>query len=342
MKDPFVSIIIVNWNGGKVFSNCLDSVARLEYSSWELIVVDNGSSDSDFTIIKNSSIPKGKIKIIKNKSNVGFATANNQGFSESKGEYILLLNNDTKVSKDLLERLIERMKGDLEIGVIQPKIFLMDKKGYLDNAGSFLTRTGFLQHWGFGRKDSKEFDYEREIFSAKGACMLIRRAVIEKIGLFDSNFGSYFEESDFCYRVWFSGWKVIYYPKTYIFHKVGWTSKKMDQIFVNLHSTKNRIFSLFKNLETYNLFLIFLPHVFLVFLLGIYYLMRLQFGKSWMMTGAILWNIKNLRLLLESRNKIKRFRKFSDRDLFPRIMQDVSIFEMINHFKKVEDNFKRL
>src|SRR5690606_30578705 len=123
-----------------VFKNCLDSLNKLKYDNWELIVVDNGSSDGSEKLPMNYALPLSKYKLVKNKKNVGFAPANNQGLKFVKGKYVLLLNNDTKVPSDFLDKLIERMEKDKSIGALQPKIRMMDQKGHLDNAGSFLTK----------------------------------------------------------------------------------------------------------------------------------------------------------------------------------------------------------
>lgn len=334
-KKPLVSIIIVNWNGGEVFEKCLRSLSKLTYPNWELVVVDNGSNDGS----EKSKINK-KYKLVRNKKNLGFAEGNNIGFKYAKGKYILLLNNDTKVPTDLLDKLVDRMSEDNEVGVIQPKILLMDKPNYLDNAGSFLTMTGLLQHWGYMAKDSEEFNKEREIFSAKGACMLIRRNVIEKAGLFDSNFGSYFEESDFCWRVWLSGMKVVYYPATYIYHKVGFTSKKMNAVDITYNSNKNRIMSLIKNLDSKHIIIIFIPHLIFLILLSIYYFLRLQLNKVMTIWKAFAWNIFHIRSTLGKRQKIQKLRKISDGDLFKIVMVKTNIKEMFIHFTKVEKNFK--
>lgn len=339
MSKPLVSIIIVNWNGGEVFENCLKSLSKIDYPNWELIVVDNGSTDGSEKLPQNYKSPIRNYKLIKNKTNLGFALPNNQGYKRSKGRYILLLNNDTKVSPDFLNVLVEKMEKEKELGVVQPKIFVMDRPKYLDNAGSFLTRTGFLQHWGFGRKDGKEFNTEREIFSAKGACMLIRRELIEKTGLFDEEFVSYMEESDFCWRAWLLGYKVKYYPKTHIYHKVGMTSKRMSQIRINYHSMKNRIASLHKNLEIKNLLLILGLHTLLVCGLGFYYLLKLQLGKAGMIFKAILWDVRNLPKLTGKRKAVQKLRVKTDREIFESIMRKVNLRGMFSHFKKVEANF---
>src|SRR5260221_8789697 len=165
MSDPVVSIIVVNWNGESVLPDCLSSLTKLKYKRFELIVVDNGSNDKSIEILERYRSRFKNLKLVKNNLNKGFVDANNQAEKISKGEYVLLLNNDTKVSADLLNLLVARMESDSKIGVLQPKIYIMDNPKYLDNAGSFLTKIGFLRHWGFQKKDSIEFGQETKVFS---------------------------------------------------------------------------------------------------------------------------------------------------------------------------------
>ncbi len=339
--NPLVSVIIVNWNGGEIMRQCLESLSKIKYSNYELIIVDNGSTDGSENIAANFQFPISNFQLIKNKENLGFAKANNQGYKKTRGEYVLLLNNDTKVKGDFLSRLVTRMEEDYRIGVIQPKIYLMDRPGYLDNAGSFLTKIGFLQHWGFGQRDRKEFAKEREIFSAKGACMLIRREVIEKVGLFDNDFFSYFEESDFCWRVWLSGYKVIFYPGTVIYHKLGFTIRRLNVTWLNYHYYKNRICSLLKNLEVKNLLLILIPHIMISEFLFLIFLIRGQFSYSFMIKKAIIWNIWNLPEIYKKRKRIQKIRKLNDRELFRIIVQPINLVNFFGDFKRMEEDLKR-
>lgn len=338
VNSPLVSIIVVNWNGAKVLKNCLESISKIEYRNWELVVVDNGSTDQSNKLYESLKL-KNK-KIIKNEKNLGYAKANNQGFRKASGKYILLLNNDTKVKKDFLTILVSYLEKNPEVGVVQPKIALMDNPQLLDNSGAFLTSTGFLEHWGYMAKDSEEFNQTTQVFSTKGACMLIRKELVEKIGLFDEDFGSYFEETDFCWRVWLTGRRVIFYPKTKIYHKVGFSSKKQDQYFVNYHSNKNRFASLIKNLELSNLITIGGFHLFLNLTLSVYYLLKLQFNKSLMIWKAVGWNILNINTTLNKRFKIQKLRRKKDEEIFPIIMHKTDWNQMFNHFAKVEANFK--
>lgn len=334
-KIPFVSVIVVNWNGGEMFKQCLLSLSKIDYKNWELIVVDNGSKDGsdEYKFIRN------KFKIIKNKKNLGFAAANNIGLQKSVGDYILFLNNDTIVPANLLKVLVARIQKDKGVGVVQPKIRFMDNPKLLDNVGSYLTWTGFLTHLGFAAKDSPSFDKERIIFAAKGACMLVRRDVVEKVGLFDDDFISYFEESDFCWRVWLAGFKVLYCPSVSIEHKVGFTSERLAATEVNYHSFKNRLSSLIKNLSLFELFKMLTTHFLIIEALSLYYLCSLKFSKFWMIQKAIWWNIKNIHTLLIKRKLVQKLRVVSDKELFKYILKDFSISKMFSLFKKVESNF---
>lgn len=333
---PLVSIIIINWNGGKVLEDCLNYLSKIKYPNTELIIVDNGSTDGSLNFLKNQSI-----KLIKNHKNLGFAPANNQALKFCHGKYILLLNNDTKVHPIFLNLLVSKMESDPKIGVIQPKIFLMDKPGYLDNAGSFFTRIGFLEHWGFGRKDGSEFNVETEIFSAKGACMLIRKEVVNKVGLFDEDFFSYFEESDFCWRVWLAGWRIIYFPKTFIYHKLGFTIRRLNVGNLNFHYYKNRIASLIKNLEFKNLIIILPTHLLISIGIAVAFLIKLQPKNSWMIVKAIWWNLISVNKIIKKRQKVQSLRKLSDDIIFHKLMHPINWKQYFQDFKRIEEDIKR-
>jgi hypothetical protein len=338
-KIPKVSIIVTNYNGGQILIDCIESLKKIDYSNFEVVLVDNRSVDGSF---EKAISKKGNLNLIsyKNKVDLGFTGANNKGFELSSGDYILLLNNDTKVDRNLLKILVKKMESDPKIGAAQVKIKMMDVPNHLDNAGSFLTRTGFLVHWGFGKKDSKEFDKETIIFSAKGACLITRREIINKVGLFDSDFVSYIEETDFCWRVWLAGYKIYFFPQTYIWHKVGYTfSKQFNPVVVNYNSFKNRILCLYKNLETKNIFLILVPHLFIIIGLSVFYLSRLQFSKFSMIMKALWWNIKNFDESSKKRRIVQDMRVRSDDEIFKYIMKKFKVKEMFSHFLKVEANF---
>lgn len=322
-----VSIIIVNWNGGEIFRNCLKSLKKLKFNDYELIIVDNGSTDGTE-----------KLATIKNNKNLGFAGGNNQGFEKAHGKYIWLLNNDTLVQPNILNKFVDYMEKNPDVGVIQPKIRIMDRPTLLDNAGSFLTISGFLEHWGYLQKDGPEFNRKRDIFSAKGACLFARQDIIKKVGLFDPDFGSYFEETDFCWRVWLAGYRVQYCPVSEILHKVGFTSKRMNPIGTNYASFKNRLCSLIKNLEYKNFYIVAI-HLMLMKILAVYYLLRFQFDKSLMIWRAIWWNVLNLSNTLNKRKVVQKLRNKLDSEIFRKILVTWNIEKMFNHFLRAEKDF---
>src|SRR5258708_9727416 len=175
--SKLASIIIVNWNGKKHLETCLSSLQKQEYSPIEIIVVDNASSDDSVEYIRKH-FPK--TKIIINQENLGFAEANNIGYRQTKGEYIIFLNNDTRVEKNFLSELVKAIETDQQIGGAQSKILLMDEPDKLDSIGAFLTQAGFLYHYAVGKKDAPKYSYQIDLYSAKGACMIFKREVLKK------------------------------------------------------------------------------------------------------------------------------------------------------------------
>ncbi len=311
---PLVSIIIVNWNGIRWLPDCFGSLAKLEYKNYEIIFVDNASEDDSVEWIKKH-YPKTKILI--NKENVGFADANNIGYRKAKGEYVLFLNNDTRVTKTFLTELVNVLETDKTIGGAQSKIFLMDKPDTLDSVGAFLTPTGFLYHYGFGKKDQPKYDKQIDLYTAKGACMIFKREVLEKVAIdgniFDPDYFAYFEESDLCHRVWLSGRRIVYAYKSIIYHKMGATSSSMNNAFIQFHSFKNRIRTYIKNFEAPSLFTYVPLHIMFCQLYACVSFIEGKWSLAWAIERALLWNCVHLGHTLQLRNILqKRIRQVED------------------------------
>jgi GT2 family glycosyltransferase len=226
-----ISIIIVNFNTAKYVLDCLFSIYNSNFpkEDLEVIVVDNASKEE--LRIKNYEL---RIKLIKNKQNVGFAVANNQGIKQAKGEYILLLNPDTLVEKETLTTMIDFMEKNSRVGVTTCRINLSN--GELDDAchrGFPTPWRAFCQFSGLSAlfPDSlllngyhlgyKDLDKIHEIEAVAGAFMLIRRKVGEEVGWLDEDYFWYGEDLDFCYRVKQKGWKVMFVPTVKILHYKG-------------------------------------------------------------------------------------------------------------------------
>jgi GT2 family glycosyltransferase len=333
-----VSVIIVNYNGKEIIEECLSSILTQTYKNYEVVVVDNDSVDNSTEIIKNK-FPK--VTLIEEKYNHGFAGGNNIGYKYSSGEIIILLNNDTKVEIDYIEKFIKVFEEFPNCGAASSKIVLYDEPDILDGAGSFWTGYTMLYHTGYLKNANlEEFNKPYRVFSAKGASMITKREIIEKVGLFDSDFWHYYEEGDFCHRVINAGYDVYYYPKTTCFHKCGHSRvllNKEDLIFFS--NEKNRILSFLLNFRFPDVLFVIVKH--LVILIGIILLnlvskFKNKFNKMQnsqikevsiikMIFKSIFWNVINLKkTLIKRRNNPF---KGSEKDL---PSKKVSILKMIN------------
>lgn len=231
-----LSIIIVNYNSFSYLQKCLQSLYNSNFpgNQYEIILIDNASSDNSPQLIKKE-FPG--IKLISNKSNQGFARANNQGIEKSLGEYILLLNPDTVVSHNTLSRMAEYMDQNPETGVSTCRVEL--PSGSLDDAchrgfptpwrafchfsglGSLFPKSKFLNGYHLGYDN---LDKIHEIDSCVGAFMFIRKETGKKIGWLDEDYFWYGEDLDFCYRVRKSGMRVVFVPDVKIIHYKGISS----------------------------------------------------------------------------------------------------------------------
>lgn len=323
----FVSIIIVNWNGLRWLSDCLDSLAKQDYKNYEIIFVDNASEDGSVAWVKKH-YPK--TKIIVNKKNLGFADANNIGYRKAKGEYVLFLNNDTRVTKTFLTELVIVLESDERIGGAQSKILLMDKPDTLDSVGAFLTPTGFLYHYGFGKIDQPKYNKQIDLYTAKGACMIFKREVLEKVAIggdiFDPDYFAYFEESDLCHRVWLAGYRIVYAYKSMIYHKMGATSSSMDNAHIQYHSFKNRIRTYFKNFGSVRLWTCLPLHLAFCQMYAIVSYLRGNWALGWAIERAHIWNCVHLTHTLQLRNIIqKKIRQVEDRHFMRAISRTPSL-----------------
>ena len=220
--NPTVTIVIPTWNRRQDLLECLQSLSKVSYSPVEIVVVDNASEDNSATAVK-ATFPK--VKIIQLDRNVGAPASSNVGFNyaiKNLSDYVLRLDSDTIVSPNFLDFLITTGEAMPDVGIISPKILYFDQPNVIWYAGAD------AHPWHFGaineyknKKDEKVKDIPRLVDYAWGACMLIKRDVIEKTKGFDEDFFIYYEEVDFCKRVKELGYKLFYQPQAVIWHKVG-------------------------------------------------------------------------------------------------------------------------
>lgn len=318
-QSRLVSIIILNLNGRLHLKKCLESLAQIDYPNYEIILVDQGSNDDSIKFVKEN-YPQ--VKIIQSAENLGFAKGNNLGCQNAKGEYLLFLNNDTAVKADFLSILVEEAEKNPQIGALSPQILQLNAPTRLDCVGAFLTNSGFLYHFGFGKKaNNPKYQEKLAIFSVKGAAFFCRQSALQKTGLFDEDFFLYFEETDLCHRLWLCGFQIFYLPKSQVWHWGAATSQNFNNSFLQFHSFKNRILSLIKNLGVWELLKILPLHLFLcqVTALG-WLIVKRDLGLYFAIEKAFVWNFLNLSKTLKKRKRIqKEIRQVSDRLLMPQI-----------------------
>jgi len=239
-SNPTLSIIIVNYNTKDLLVQCLSSIFKhLVDLDFQIIVIDNYSQDES---VKEVEIRYPKVKLFANTTNKGFAKANNQGLREMGGEFALLLNPDTIVREEAIDKMVEFMKENDDVGILGPKIINPD--GSLQaSAFSYPTLIddiilGFHSNLFFTGKFISHYhsrlyhlpDHPFRVDWVSGACLMIRKKTIEDIGLLDERFFLFAEDLDWCLRAKNGGWKVIYFPRACIVHYGGQSTKKNLQI----------------------------------------------------------------------------------------------------------------
>jgi len=244
---PRVSILLVNFNGAKLLPQCLDSLPPLPDGNYEVILVDNGSTDESLEVLRRYPW----VRVIRSDRNLGFAGGNNLGLPLCSGEFVLLLNNDTILNGGFIDVLCAYLARRPEVAIVQGKMVLPRFGNALDVCGSFLTPFGFPYHYGFYKPDGPKYDRSYPVFSAKGACLMFRREIIEKVGgfLFDEDFFCYYEESDFCHRAWIAGFEVHFVNSPPIQHLMSGTAGGPHAAFVLKHYLRNMSWSLLANLS---------------------------------------------------------------------------------------------
>lgn len=209
-----VSIIILNWNGGEDILECLKSVKDIDYPDYEIIVVDNGSTDNSVERIRKS-FPN--IELIQNNKNLGFPEGNNVGIRAATGNYVMLLNQDTVVGRGLLKDLVEAIEIDENIGIVGPMILYYNEPDKIWCAGSKLN-FGYTSHIGKGLNKGL-FSKSCSVDYITGCAMLIKKEVIDKIGLLDPEYFLYSEDADFCLRAKKAGYQCVYVSSPSVWHK---------------------------------------------------------------------------------------------------------------------------
>ena len=237
MSSPRISVIIVNYNGKELLQKCLESLFKIDYNNFEVILVDNNSTDGSMEfVIKNHP----NVIVVKLDSNKGFAEPNNIGAKIAKGEYLLFLNNDTITTTNFISEMIKVLEKDEKIAICQS--LLLKPDGNIDSSGDFIDKMGIVYN------SKTKTDEIREISSARGACMLMRKKIFDKLGGFDEKFFFSFEDVDLGWRSWILGYKTVVVPQSIVYHSAGKTSSKLKSEAA-FHGLKNQLAMKITNFE---------------------------------------------------------------------------------------------
>lgn len=245
MSDrPKVSIVLVNYNGARDTLECIDSLSNITYPNYQIIVVDNASSDDSVSIMSQGGFPN--MTLLEAGDNLGFSGGNNVGirYALEKGtDYILLLNNDTIVTEDFLDKLVDSAKILENQAVITSKILYAGEPDTIWYAGGeFNEKTGRVSHTHIGQKNDRQ-EQLREVTFISGCCMLFSVDTFSRIGELEESFFLYCEDLEYCCRAREKGVRLYYEPRSVIYHKVSASTGKAStlSVYYTVRNTQNII-----------------------------------------------------------------------------------------------------
>lgn len=328
-----VSVIIPHFNGIDILRACLSTLYKNRFTEFETIVIDNGSVDGSQKYVKEN-FPQ--VILVENEENLGYAGACNQGMEISSLPYVLLLNNDTEMPENFLEEMLKAIEAAPQVGMVQPKIISIQDKRFFDYSGGAGGEMDILGYpFARGRIfDTVEMDhkqYERmakQVFWTSGCALLLRKSVIEKVGLLDEDFFAHQEEIDLNWRAQLAGFENRVTQKTHIFHYSGYTLRSDNQRKMYLNH-RNNLIMMIKNYS--------LPLLFFTFPI------RILFEMATVMADAAMWEGKRARAVLQSlyfiltnpifiwkkRKAVQKLRKVSDRAIIKNMYRGSIV---IDHF----------
>lgn len=317
---PKVSVLILTYNRTDLLKACLDSALKSDYPNLEFIISDNESSE-DIKGFIGENYSDNRIKVVRLKKNKGLTGGFNFGFKFCQGKYVMLLCNDTKIDKHGISKMVELAEADPEVGMVAPLVIQMRNLNFIHSAGSFLTNTGILYHYGvYQKKNNPKYQKSYYIFSSTGAGFLVRKETILKTGLYSEDFFMAYDESDLCHRVWLGGYAIVFCPQAVLQHY--WSATMNSSLPVLWYWNHRNILSSFIiNFSTFNV-IRFVLSISLIWMFVFFHrLYKGKFKLALTIPQAYWWHILNLQNTIRQRRYIqKNVRKVSDKQLFARTM----------------------
>lgn len=333
VKTLKFSIIIANFNGEKYLIDCLSSVFKTDYSNFEIIIIEDCSTDGSLKILRKF-LSSQKFHLIQNDYNIGLVASRNRAVQETKGEILVFLDNDTRVDKNWLKGFNKTFSSDKTIGAAQGKIFDFKKQKIIQEIGmKLIPYTGFGTPLGRGEEDHGQFETEEEII-ALGAALAVKKEIVEKISGFDQKLFHYTDDLDFSWRVWLLGYRVVLAPDAKVYH---YTKEHNSNYKLYFHLCKNSIRMIIKNYDAFNI-VKYLPFSLLFNIIGGFSIL-FKTGSISAILGVFLgigWNLIFLTDTIKERLKVQGTRKVKDNNIFNRIMLSTNIFNLYKLYFKTK------
>jgi len=305
---PLVSVVIPHYGGTDILGECLTSLNKCSYPNLEIIVIDNNSPDDSIQFIKSNFT---EVKLIRSEFNRGFAGGCNFGVQHAKGEYLLILNNDTIHEPDWIDHLVNMLESNPNISSVQPKIKNYDNRDYFDYAGAC---GGFMDKYCFpfarGRifstveKDEGQYDESIQIFWASGTAFLTRKNVFDKVGGFDEILFAHMEEIDYHWKTQMLGNEIWVEPASVIYHK-GAVTLPVSSPKKTYLNYRNSLILLLTNYPKMTPIRLLFPRLFLEFISLLKEVITFKWGHAFAILRSWMWILSHLSLLKKRRDVLK-------------------------------------
>lgn len=329
---PLVSIIILNYNGADLTVPCVESLRNINYPNYELLVVDNGSTDNSMAVLEALSW----IRLIRIEKNCGSSGGYNIGIEHARGEFILMMNNDMIGNPEFVGVLSRYLLEHPEVGIVQGKMVLPRFGGVLEMCGSYLTAFGLEYHRAYYKQDGPNYQSNYPVFSCKGACMMFRQEIIAKVGgyFLNPDFYCYYEEADFCRRAWLAGYEAHFVASPPIQHLSGVTIARSERAGFGIHYyLRNMLFCLLTTLQPW--WMLRIIPVFVATLLAS--MVAAAFAGRWAISKAHLSalrdNLVSIGKIRAQRRKMNSIRKLTDAEIFAKTLRTPRLDYFIKTFQ---------
>ncbi|MDP8234934.1 MAG: glycosyltransferase family 2 protein [Candidatus Erginobacter occultus] len=221
-KRPLVSVVVLTCNGLSHLEECLTSLIEQTWTEREIILVVNGSTDGTAEFVRQRF--GAAVRLIELGENIGYTGGNNAGLRAARGEYLAVLNDDTRTDPRWLESMVDGLERRPDCGLAACKILSYGEPEIIDNVGHLIYRDGTFRGRGRLERDRGQYDREGEVLAPSGCALLVRKSALEKAGLFDEDFFIYGDDADLSLRIRLAGWKAVYLPRAVVYHKYSATT----------------------------------------------------------------------------------------------------------------------